>query len=202
MPCTATERTTLLGIAWHSIQAGLQTGTVLAPDSGSHPPELLEIRACFVTLKHDEQLRGCIGSLEARTSLINSVAENAYAAAFRDPRFSPLTAQELTGLTIDISVLGSLQAVHCTSEAGLLKELQTGRDGWVLQEKGSKGTFLPSVWEALPEPEQFLGQLKMKAGLSADYWSDSLEIWRYSTESFSAMAEDAANYNVPGITSG
>jgi len=186
----------------HSIQSGLQTGAVSLPDTSKQPAGLLKTRASFVTLKHAEQLRGCIGSLEARTSLVNSVAENAYAAAFRDPRFSPLTPPELTGLTINISVLGPLQTVRCTSEADLLQELRAGRDGWVLQEKGSKGTFLPSVWEALPEADRFLEQLKMKAGLSADYWSETLEIWRYTTESFSARAEDAASYVVSGTISG
>ncbi|MCK5382961.1 MAG: AmmeMemoRadiSam system protein A [Gammaproteobacteria bacterium] len=202
MPCSATERATLLGVALKSIQSGLQTGTALKTDTDNYPHVLKETRATFVTLKHDDRLRGCIGSLEPCTRLVNSVAENAYAAAFRDPRFPVLTHPELHDLTIAISVLGPLQAVHCDSETDLLMELQARKHGWVIQEKGSRGTFLPSVWEALPDSQQFLEHLKMKAGLAADYWSDSIEIWQYSTESFSANAEEADKYAVPGVISG
>jgi AmmeMemoRadiSam system protein A len=202
MPCSATERTTLLGVAMKSIQSGLQTGAALKTDTDNYPPVLKETRASFVTLKHDDKLRGCIGSLEPCICLVNSVSENAYAAAFRDPRFPVLTRPELHGLTIDISVLGPLQVVHCDSEADFLTALQAGKDGWVIQEKGSRGTFLPSVWETLPDSHRFLEQLKMKAGLAADYWSDTIEIWQYSTESFSANAEEADKYAVPGVISG
>ena len=184
------ERTALLGVALASIKSGLQTGCALQPDVGSYPPALTATRASFVTLKHDDTLRGCIGSLEPLDLLVSSVAANAYAAAFRDPRFAVLTAPELAGLTIQLSVLGTLQAVEYDSEADLLRQLQAGIDGWVLQERNSRGTFLPSVWEALPDPHIFLEQLKRKAGLAADYWSDTIKVWRYSTESFSAAVEE------------
>jgi len=190
MTYSTTERAALLGVALASIKSGLQTGHALKPDVGNYPPALAETRASFVTLNHDNTLRGCIGSLEPCTSLVSSVADNAYAAAFRDPRFPVLTLPELTGLTIQLSVLSPLQAVACDSEADLLRQLQAGIDGWVIQEKGSRGTFLPSVWEALPDPRMFLEHLKMKAGLATDYWSDTIEVWRYSTESFSAPVEE------------
>ena len=151
-------------------------------------------RASFVTLKHGEVLRGCIGTLEARTSLIESVTENAWAAAFRDPRFAPLTASELGNLCIQVSVLGPTEPVTVTSEQELLTRMVPGEAGWVLQENGNRGTFLPAVWSSLGEPAEFLQHLKIKAGLSPDYWSDTLEIWRYTTESFSApVAEIASN---------
>lgn len=186
MTCSSAERAALLEVAVESIKSGLQTGKALQPDAGDYPPALRETCASFVTLQHDNRLRGCIGSLEPRTSLVVSVADNAYAAAFRDPRFPALTESELAGLTIQLSVLGMLQPVACNSEADLLSQLQAGADGWVIQENGSRGTFLPSVWESLPDPLLFLQQLKQKAGLAGDYWSDTIEIWRYSTESFSA----------------
>jgi AmmeMemoRadiSam system protein A len=135
-------------------------------------------------------LRGCIGSLEPRTRLVSSVADNAFAAAFRDPRFPALTAPELADMTIQLSVLGDLQPVVCGSEADLLGQLQAGIDGWVMEDQGRRGTFLPSVWESLPDPRQFLAHLKNKAGLADDYWSDTIEVWRYSTESFSADAKE------------
>jgi len=179
-----------MGVALASIKSGLQTGHALHPDIGNYPPALTETRASFVTLKHDDTLRGCIGSLDPLDRLVSSVAANAYAAAFRDPRFPALTAPELAGLTIQLSVLGTLQVVECGSETDLLRQLQAGIDGWVIQERDSRGTFLPSVWEALPDPRMFLEQLKRKAGLAADYWSDTIEVWRYSTESFTASVED------------
>ena len=190
MTYSTTERAALLGVALASIKSGLQTGRALKPGIGNYPPALTETRASFVTLNHDNTLRGCIGSLEPCTSLVSSVADNAYAAAFRDPRFPVLTLPELAGLTIHISVLGILQAVACDSEADLLRQLQAGIDGWVIQERDFRGTFLPSVWETLPDPRLFLEHLKQKAGLATDYWSDTIEVWRYSTESFSAPEEE------------
>jgi AmmeMemoRadiSam system protein A len=191
MTYSTVERAALLQVALASIKSGLQTGCALSPDVADYAPALAEVRASFVTLKKASSLRGCIGSLEPRSSLVTSIADNAYAAAFRDPRFPALTTPELTGLTIHISVLGVLRPVECAAEADLLRELQTGIDGWVIQEAGARGTFLPAVWEALPEPRQFLEHLKMKAGLPADYWSDTLEVWRYSTESFSGPVKES-----------
>ena len=202
MTYSTTERADLLGVALASIKSGLQTGRALKPDVGNYPSALTETRASFVTLNHDNTLRGCIGSLEPCTSLVSSVADNAYAAAFRDPRFPVLTLPELSGLTIQLSVLSPLQAVAYDSEADLLRQLQAGIDGWVIQEKGSRGTFLPSVWEALPDPRLFLEHLKMKAGLATDYWSDTIEVWRYSTESFSAPVEEIEKYSAENIIAG
>jgi len=190
MTYSSTERTDLLGVALASIKSGLQTGHALEPDVGNYPPALTETRASFVTLNLDNTLRGCIGSLEPCTSLVRSVAGNAYAAAFRDPRFPALTLPELAGLTIHLSVLGPLQAVACDSETDLLEQMQPGIDGWVIEDGQFRGTFLPSVWETLPDARLFLEHLKMKAGLAADYWSDAITVWRYSTESFSAAVKE------------
>lgn len=190
MTYSSTERASLLGIALASIKSGLQTGHALEPDAGDYPPALTGTRASFVTLNLDHTLRGCIGSLEPCSSLVRSIAENAYAAAFRDPRFPALTLPEVAGLTIHVSVLGPLQEVACNSETDLLRQMQPGIDGWVIQDGQFRGTFLPSVWETLPDARLFLEHLKMKAGLGADYWSDTITVWRYSTESFSAAVRD------------
>ncbi|HDZ78001.1 MAG TPA: AmmeMemoRadiSam system protein A, partial [Gammaproteobacteria bacterium] len=130
------------------------------------------------------QLRGCVGSLTACRSLSEDVAENAFAAAFRDHRFNALTEDELAEIEISISVLSTPELMVFTSEQELLSQLQPGVDGIILTEGGNRGTFLPSVWEHYPQPASFLSHLKMKAGLPADYWSDTMKIERYNTVSW------------------
>lgn len=149
------------------------------------PDELLKERATFVTLTIRGALRGCIGMLEACRPLAEDVAENAVAAAFGDPRFEPLSREEFDQLEIHISVLSPPEEMEFSSEADLLERIRPRRDGLILQEGGRRGTFLPSVWEELPEKELFLMHLKVKAGLPASYWSDTLRIFRYITEYFS-----------------
>ncbi len=147
-----------------------------------YPAELAEHRATFVTLHKHHQLRGCIGMLEAVRPLAKDIAENAFLAAFRDPRFPPLSDDELGDLDIHLSILTPAEPVAFTSEQDLITQLQPGVDGLILEEGRRRGTFLPSVWEQLPEPEQFLRHLKQKAGLAPDYWSENIKIYRYRTE--------------------
>jgi AmmeMemoRadiSam system protein A len=184
--CTAAEQASLLQVALASIESGLETGSPLQVNPADYPPGLSARRASFVTLKRAGDLRGCIGSLTPVSSLLEDVARNAFAAAFRDPRFPALSAAELQDLEIGISVLGPTEPVAFASEAELLGMLRPGIDGLVLQDGRHRGTFLPAVWESLPEPADFLGHLKQKAGLPGDYWSETLEIERYTTESFAA----------------
>ena len=122
--------------------------------------------------------------LEAYQPLINDVAENAFKAAFNDPRFPPLNAEEFTDLTIHVSVLGKPEAIAFTDENDLLQQIRPGIDGLILEDGHHRGTFLPSVWESLPTAREFLRHLKQKAGLDTDYWSDTLRISRYTTQSF------------------
>ena len=173
----------LLAVARASIQQGLQAGYPLMMNLADYPRVLTECRATFVTLELHNQLRGCIGQLEATRPLIVDVAENAFLAAFQDPRFPPLIADELTELHIHISLLTEHVPVIFCSEKDLIKQLQPNIDGLILVEGHRRGTFLPSVWEQLPEPKQFLRHLKQKAGLAADYWSDTIKVYRYQTES-------------------
>ncbi len=183
------ERHLLLKTARRSILHGLEEGAALPVDPGRYPAPLREKRASFVTLHEGGALRGCIGTLEPIRPLIEDVAANAWAAAFADPRFAPLAKQEFDLLQIEISVLGPPQPVRFTSEEDLIRRLRPGRDGLILQEGSRRGTFLPSVWDSLPEPGRFLQHLKVKAGLPADYWSDTLKIYRYTTESFAERRE-------------
>lgn len=180
-------RDTLVATARRSIRCGLEQGCALEPLLEEVPAPLIELGACFVTLHLDRQLRGCIGSLEAARPLIEDVAFNAHAAAFRDPRFPALRAFEFEHLQLDISVLTPAVSLAFTSEADLLEKLRVGVDGLILELGERRGTFLPSVWEALPDPVQFLRELKRKAGLPADFWRDDLKVWRYTTESIAEL---------------
>lgn len=183
---TAGEQEILLRIAYQSIRSGLATRHPVGISVDSVPATLSARRASFVTLQAEEKLRGCIGSLEPRMSLAEDVSLNAYAAAFRDTRFQPLRADELDTLSLQISVLSTPEILDFDSESSLLALVRPGIDGLILQEHDFRSTFLPSVWESLPDPARFLGHLKLKAGLSTDYWSASIRIWRYTTESFAA----------------
>ncbi len=179
---TEQERQLLLQLARESIRHGTRYGIPLAVDLNQLPLPLRQVRATFVTLEEMGQLRGCIGSLEARRPLAEDVAQNAFAAAFRDPRFPPVTEQEVDKLDIHISVLSPMKEIRFRTEQDLLEQIRPGIDGLVLEEGPYRGTFLPAVWESLPDKQDFLRHLKMKAGLPADYWSDTIRVWRYTTE--------------------
>jgi AmmeMemoRadiSam system protein A len=172
----------LMDLAWASIRRGLSDNRPAPVDVESLPEALKERRACFVTLEKHGQLRGCIGSLQAIRPLALDVAANAYAAAFRDPRFPGLTEDELPQLEIHLSLLTPPEPVDCSSEQDLLRRIRAGVDGLILEDGERRGTFLPSVWEQLPDPVMFLQHLKRKAGFPADYWSTSLRVYRYRAE--------------------
>lgn len=176
------QRNCLLKTARDSIKYGFETGRALPIHLPDYDPPLCEQGACFVTLQINNQLRGCIGSLEAYRPLIEDVAENAFAAAFRDPRFSPLDYEEFDQLHYHLSILDKPEPLEFSSETDLLKKIRPGIDGLILHDKGYRGTFLPSVWESLPEPELFLSHLKQKAGLPSNYWSDTIQIEHYTVE--------------------
>jgi AmmeMemoRadiSam system protein A len=179
------QKSIVLKLARASIERGLQTGRPLSIELNAYEPVLIRKTASFVTLERHGQLRGCIGMLEAQRPLVQDIAENAFAAAFRDPRFLPLSAEEFKDLDLHISILSPTEAIIFNSEQDLIAQLKPGIDGLILQEGYRRGTFLPSVWEQLPNPNQFLRHLKQKAGLPADYWSDKLKAHRYNTETFS-----------------
>jgi len=175
----------LLRLARKSIQHGLEHGKPATVDKDLYDAFLQQHRAAFVTLKIAGNLRGCIGTLQAYRPLIEDISQNAFAAAFRDPRFPPLQDNEYEKLEVDISILGLPEAIQFDSEADLIRQIRPGIDGLILEDRGRKGTFLPSVWESLPERENFWQQLKAKAGLPADHWSDTIEVSRYTTQAFS-----------------
>lgn len=180
---TPQQQQQLHSIAYDSIQHGLVHGTALTVDLSVLDADLQTRRATFVTLNKHGQLRGCIGILEPVRPLAEDVAHNAFAAAFCDSRFPPLQQDELGQLQIHISILGTPEEMTFASEADLVTQLRPGIDGLIMEE-GCCGTFLPSVWESLPDRREFLKHLKIKSGLPADYWSDSIRIKRYTVEEF------------------
>lgn len=176
------QAATLLSIARQSIKHGLQYKQPLKIKVQDYATELQQLGACFVTLKLNGQLRGCIGSLQAQRPLIEDVAQNAFASAFQDPRFGPVSKAEEPELAISISVLTAPELLSFSSEQDLLEQLQPYKDGLILIDAGHKGTFLPIVWESLPDPRQFLQQLKLKAGLPKNHWSNTIQFMRYRTQ--------------------
>ncbi len=192
---SAADRRALLALAVRSIEHGLANGAPLRPSPGDYPVPLSAERATFVTLKHSQGLRGCIGVLEAVRPLIEDVAQNAFAAAFEDPRFPRLAAAELTGLEVHLSVLSPAEPLPCGSEVELLAAVRPGIDGLILEDGRRRGTFLPAVWEQLPDPARFLEHLRLKAGLPSGHWSDTLRVFRYTTESFGAVVASLIDDN-------
>ncbi|MDZ7622800.1 MAG: AmmeMemoRadiSam system protein A [Candidatus Competibacteraceae bacterium] len=184
--CTETlsrqDRATLLDVARASIQQGLRHGRALEVNPDDYPATLRPLRATFVTLEIGGQLRGCIGALTAYQPLVQDVAAHAYAAAFEDPRFPALREDEFPKLEIHISVLSPPESLHFDSEEELLAQLRPGVDGLIIHFQTYRATFLPAVWEHLPDPHVFLSQLKLKAGLPLDFWSPELRAERYTAE--------------------
>lgn len=161
----------------------LARGAIAMRFGGSEPavqhPDLLLPGATFVTLMRNGELRGCIGTLVAVRPLRTDVMRNAVNAAFADPRFPPLDESELEDLEVEVSKLGEPTPIACADEQALLRELRPHVDGVVLSYGSSRATFLPQVWESLPDPRHFLRELKRKAGLPADFWHPSIEVSRY-----------------------
>jgi AmmeMemoRadiSam system protein A len=185
MPYTEQQRQQLLKIARDSIHSGLKHGKPSTIDINTVPNTLKHERATFVTLHKQAQLRGCIGTITASAPVAQDTAERAYAAAFRDSRFSPVEIHEIDQLQISISVLSRAKPLTFKSESELLEKIRPGIDGLILEEHYKRGVFLPSVWESLTDKKEFLGQLKRKAGLPLDYWSNEIRVNYFNTEYFS-----------------
>ena len=169
------HRALLMKIVHHA----LEKGAVPSINLPSFPEELTAPGATFVTLEKQGQLRGCIGSLQAHQPLVQDLAQNAYRAGFKDPRFPPVTAQELPEITPSISILSPPEQMMFRDEQDLLAQLVPGVDGLILQDGNRRSTFLPQVWEQLPDPKQFLAHLNRKAGLAENHWSPTLTAQRY-----------------------
>jgi AmmeMemoRadiSam system protein A len=177
------HRRALLVVAGDAIAYGLANGRSLQIVADEYPECLRMPRATFVTLRIAGKLRGCMGTLEASQPLVADVARNAFSAAFRDPRFVALTAVEARRLQTQISVLSVPEPVSFTSEDDLLARVRPHVDGLTLHFRRRRGTLLPAVWTTFPDRREFLGHLKRKAGLPADFWSPEIRVDRYTAES-------------------
>lgn len=168
----------LVALAKASIDHGLKTGKPLEPPTQG-PDLLFAPGAVFVTLKAKGELRGCIGSVSAWRDLGADIVDNAYKAAFNDPRFAPLTPPEWPGVTLSVTVLTPTQPMTIKDEADLIAQLRPGMDGLVIEDGPRRALFIPSVWETLPTPHAFLAHLKAKAGLAPTHWSATFKAWRF-----------------------
>jgi len=183
------ERAQLLELARRSIASGLGRASPERMPQSAWPSRLLEPRATFTTLTLAGTLRGCCGTIEARRALVDDVWHNAWTSAFADPRFWPVAAAELAALEISISVLTPLERIAASSEAELIAALQPGVDGVVISCDDARATFLPEVWQSLPEPGEFVAHLKRKAGLAGARLPSRTRAFRYRTESFRSRHE-------------
>ena len=148
-------------------------------------PWLAEHRACFVTLTQSGELRGCIGSLQAHRPLLADIKSNAVSAALRDPRFTPLTVDELDITTVEVSLLSESQEMQVRGEADALAQMRPGVDGIIFEYGRYRSTFLPQVWENLARPRDFLAMLRRKAGLPDDFWAEDVKLSRYTVTKWS-----------------
>ena len=185
-PLTSQERQLLLTIARSAITQAFDCPEPEEQDLDRLPPALQECGASFVTLTIGGRLRGCIGTLQAYQPLAEDVRQHALAAAFEDFRFPPVRREEVPFLRIEISRLTPPQPLHYESPQDLLKLLRPGVDGVVMEHAGRRATFLPQVWEQIPDPVDFLDALCRKMGAPRRCWCDpGVKVSVYQVECFS-----------------
>ena len=182
MSLSPSQGETLLGVARDAIGYGLEHAAPPSIDADAFDDELRRHGSSFVTLHLDTTLRGCIGSLQAHQPLICDVAQHAYGAAFNDARFQPLRAEELSAVHLHVSILSPLEPVIFFTEHALLSMLTPGVHGLLIELDGARATFLPTVWQTIADPREFLQHLKRKAGIHPE--AGGYRAWRYTTEEF------------------
>jgi len=182
------EKQTLLHLAREAMEYAVK-GKALPPlNMESLTPALRENGASFVTLTIHNELRGCIGALEAHQPLAEDVREHAVAAALEDPRFRPVVESELSRIRLEVSRLTAPYLLEYSSSEDLLKKLRPHVDGVILKDDFRRATFLPQVWEKIPDPVDFLDQLCMKMGASKKSWRETkLRVYLYQVEEFHEM---------------
>jgi AmmeMemoRadiSam system protein A len=185
MSLSLEDRRYLVKLAREAVTRAIQRQELPPVDLNAISDELRRDGASFVTLTKRGQLRGCIGSLEPRRPLALDVRENAVAAAFNDPRFPAVQMEELADLHVEVSVLSLPEPLSYDGSEDLIAKLRPGVDGVVIEQGWNRATFLPQVWEKLPDPHQFLQHLCTKAYLAADaYRSPGLDVYTYQVEKF------------------
>ena len=187
----------LINVAYKAIEYGLEKNKLWLPNIDDYHESLRVDRAVFVTIKKDLALRGCIGTLKANGPLVLNVAKYANQAAFHDPRFKPLTKNEFSRINIHISILTPEEALIFEDEEDLVQKLRPGIDGLIIEKGARKATFLPSVWEQIPDAKIFLQHLKLKARIAE--FDCPEQAWIYQAESIS---EDENTLNDASTGSG
>jgi AmmeMemoRadiSam system protein A len=184
------EREILLQLARQALEAGVAGNPLPEIDLSDLPAPLQEIGASFVTLTIEGNLRGCIGTLSAQQPLAEDVREHAVAAALSDYRFPPVTESELADINIEISRLTSPQPVQYDKQEELLDAIRPHLDGVIIRSGIRRATFLPQVWQKIPEPAEFLGSLCLKMGVDYNYWRvNELEVLVYQVEEFNESGD-------------
>jgi AmmeMemoRadiSam system protein A len=179
------EKKCLLDLAWQSLEEAVAAGDLSPWSPEGFPSRLLENGATFITLYYNGKLRGCVGAVEARRPLAEDVRGNTVAAAFHDPRFSRVQAPELEGITIAISILSPLQELVYSDADDLIGQIRPRVDGILINQGEQRATFLPKVWEKIPEPPRFLSVLCEKMGVPEDTWqTERLRVFVYQTDDF------------------
>lgn len=181
---TDAEQRTLVDAARTAVGHGLEGDPAWAPERAHLSPRLLEPGATFVTLRHDGDLLGCIGTLHPLRPLVDDVVANARGAAFADPRLPAVSAADFADMTVKISVLGQIEPLDIHSVDDLAATVRPGVDGVLVTAGSRRATFLPSVWEMVPDVDTFLGMLWEKAGMRAGAWPRRTTVARYSTFEF------------------
>ncbi len=182
---TIEEQKTLLRLAREAMEHGVRGNAYPSLDTAALPPSLREEGSSFVTLTRHGELRGCIGSLEPHQSLAEDVREHAVAAALNDPRFPPVSEQELDSIQIEVSRLTRPVPLEYADAHDLLSKLCPHTDGVVMRDGFHRATFLPQVWEKIPDPAEFLSNLCYKMGAHPDLWRHKhLDIFTYRVEEF------------------
>ena len=185
-------RGVLVDIAQLSIRHGLKTGHCPNVEVSAFPHSLRTMRRTFVSVHTNGALQGCVGSVGAPNHLVADVAQNAHRAAFGDRRFKALIEEDLATTVISVSILSTPRPMKFSDEADLVAQIQPDTDGLILQDGQKRGVFLPVMWEQIASPQDFVRHLKNKAGLPLDHWSDTLQAWLYTTESFGAKFAPAS----------
>jgi len=171
----------LMQIVRNSLEKAVKYDKKYSPSRASFPEDIFDKGASFVTLRKNNELRGCIGSIYPNNSIAQDVASNAYSAAMEDRRFSPLKEDELPNISYSISLLTGFEKIENKNEAELLDKIEQGIDGIIIRDGNRQGVFLPSVWSELPDKKEFFRSLKVKAGMNPNYWNSSIKVYRFRT---------------------
>ena len=171
----------LLQVVARALQKAVTEHKNYSPSRQDYSDEIFNKGASFVTLKKNNELRGCVGTVIPHEAIAQDVSENTFRAAMEDDRFQPLSQEELPFLSFSISLLTGFEPINYKDSDDLLSQIKAGVDGIIIRDGDRQGLFLPSVWQELSNKEEFMKHLKIKAGINPSYWSENLKVYRFRT---------------------